>query len=154
MIGHKFLARSVALALAFCAVPAAAQQVTLVSDVKVVTEVVENGQSHEALVEPTTVVPGDKLRFTTHFSNPTKQAATDLNIVNPLSKAVQLTDAGDFLVSVDGGTTFGPLAELTVTGADGKPRQAQLSDVTHLRWSKTRIEPGESGEAHFLAVVR
>jgi hypothetical protein len=37
-------------------------------------------------------------------------------------------------VSVDAGKSWGPLAKLTVRGADGAPRPAQGSDVTHLRW--------------------
>ena len=35
---------------------------------------------------------------------------------------------------MDAGKSWGALASLTVKGEDGKPRAAQGSDVTHVRW--------------------
>lgn len=155
-MSQRFLPALCALALgAAYAAPATAQPaVALKGDVKVVRQVTENGQTRETLEEPNQVLPGDKLVFTTRYTNGGAQPATDFVVTNPLPAPVKLAKVDSFEVSVDGGKTFGALAALKATGADGKPRVAELGDVTHVRWRVASIAPGASGEVRYLAEVR
>lgn len=135
---------------AFAQVPA----VALKGDVKVVRQVTENGRTSEKLEEPNQVLPGDKLVFTTRYTNGGAEPATDFVVTNPLPAPVKLARVDGFEVSVDGGRTFGALAVLKAAGADGKPRPAELGDVTHVRWRVASIAPGASGEVKYFAEVR
>ena len=139
------------------AAPAFAQAqaaVTLKGDVKVVRQVTENGKSTETLEDPNQVLPGDKLVFTTRYSNSSDKAVDDFVVTNPLPTPVKLAKVDSFEVSVDGGKTFGSLATLHVAGADGTSRSAELGDVTHVRWRVASIAPGASGEVKYFAEVR
>lgn len=133
---------------------AQSQAVVLKGDVKVVREVTENGKTSEKLEEPRSVLPGDKLVFTTSYTNGGTTPATDFVVTNPVPAPVKLTRAGDFEVSVDGGTTFGALAAAKVAGTDGAQRSAELGDVTHVRWKFASIAPGASGDVKYFAEVR
>jgi len=133
------------------------QAVSLSGDVMVVkTEVADGAEPREKLVEPDVVVPGDRLIFRTNYTNNSAELVENFVVTNPLHKAVVLASdtPGDQTVSVDGGTNFGPLASLTVTGEDGTSRAALASDVTHLRWVLAKLEPGETGQITFYAIVR
>lgn len=137
--------------------PAFAQNapaVALKGDVKVVRETVENGKPVQTLEEPSRVLPGDRLVFTTSYTNAGNEAATDFVVTNPLPAPVKLARVDSFEVSVDGGQTFGRLEALKATGTDGAPRAAELGDVTHVRWRVASIAPGASGEVKFFAEVR
>ena len=137
--------------------PAVAQQQTAVAlkgDVKVVRQVTENGKTTEKLEDPNQVLPGDKLVFTTRYSNSSNKAVDDFVVTNPLPAPVKLAKVDSFEVSVDGGKTFGALSALKVAGADGKSRSAELGDVTHVRWRVASIAPGASGEVKYFAEVR
>lgn len=139
----------------FASAPSFAQAtVELQGDVKVVRIVEENGKRVERYAEPTQVVPGDRLKFTTSYRNGTGQKADNFVITNPLPKAVVLTEAGDFEVSVDGGKTFGALATRTVSRPEGGTRPATLADVEQVRWTIASIAPGASGEVTYFASVR
>lgn len=154
---HPLLSAACALVLGTTvAWPALAQAapVTLKGEVKVVREVVENGKTRQTFEEPNSVLPGDRLVFTTHYSNPGDKPVTDFVVTNPLPAPVKLAAAGAFEVSVDGGKTFGTLASLKAVGADGKPRAAELGDVTHVRWRLASIAPGASGDVSYFAEVR
>ena len=84
------------------------------------------------------------------------QPATDVAINNPVARELVFLDASvaPSAVSVDGGKRYAPLSELTVTGADGKPRPAQPADVTHLRWTIASVAPDASGKVSFRARVK
>jgi hypothetical protein len=133
---------------------AQAPAIALKSEVKVVRQVVENGRTLETLEEPNQVLPGDRLVLTTRYVNGGSEPATDFVVTNPLPAPVKLLKVDDFEVSVDGGKSFGALATLRVPGADGKPRAAELGDVTHVRWRVASIAPGASGEVKYFAEVR
>ena len=156
MMSHRILTSIAAVALAAgLAAPAFAQpSVALQGDVKVVREVTVNGKTRETLEEPNQVLPGDRLVFTTHYTNGGSEPATDFVVTNPLPAPVKLAKVDSFEVSVDGGKTFGALAALKVAGADGKARAAELGDVTHVRWRVASIAPGASGEVKYFAEVR
>lgn len=158
----KFLATifgSLALAAATIATPVMAQQAALAlkGDVKLVkTEVDESGNAVTKLVAPDVAVPGDKVVFTTAYQNNGAEAATNAVIRNPLNPAVRLADDADpeLSVSVDDGATWGKLAELTILNEDGTRRVAIAADVTHVRWTLDRVEPGASGTVEFYAIIR
>ena len=135
----------------------------------------ESGEIVTTLVDPATVkvIPGDKLLFINAYRNTGQTAVTGFVVNNPVHAAVALTEVVDdwALVSVDGGKTFGKLAELmvteTATVATGagetaeapQPKQitrpAIASDVTHIRWVlEAPIAPGASGELRFRGVVK
>jgi uncharacterized repeat protein (TIGR01451 family) len=139
---------------AFAQSGAPAAAVALKGDVKVVRQVTENGQTKETLEEPNQVLPGDKLVFTTRYTNRGAEPATDFVVTNPLPGPVKLAKVDSFEVSVDGGKTFGALAALKATAADGTSRAAELADVTHVRWRVASIAPGASGEVKYFAEVR
>lgn len=153
---HRILAAACAMALgAGLAAPAFAQSaVELKGDVKVVRQVSENGKTVEKLEDPNQVLPGDRLVFTTRYTNGGDKPVDDFVVTNPLPAPVKLAKVDSFEVSIDGGKTFGGLASLQATGADGKSRAAEMGDVTHVRWRVASIAPGASGEVKYFAEVR
>jgi len=138
------------------AAPLAAQNsVSLQGEVMVERTVAENGTEHTVLSAPEDVVPGDRLVFSTNYRNDSGQTVENFVVTNPLPSAVVLADDdASFVVSVDGGATFAPLAQLTVDEPQIGPRPAQVSDVTHIRWALARLAPGESGVLTYNAFVR
>lgn len=107
-------------------------------------------------VPATTVVPGGVVVYEISVSNTGDQVATEIAIDNPLPAQVVFVDAATepTVVSVDGGTTFDELAELTVPGPDGRSRAAQPSDITNLRWIIDSLAPGATGTLTFQARVK
>lgn len=149
-----------AAGLLACNSPAAlaqsSQPIELVGDVKVDKVVVENGKEKHVLSDPSVVVPGDKLVFSTTYRNTGKQSASDFVVTNPVPASVMLSPEGAeaHTVSVDGGKTWGKLSTLTVSDAQGGKRPAMASDVTHLRWVLAVIAPGATGKLTYHAIVR
>src|SRR3546814_17217069 len=65
------------------------------------------------------------------------------------------TDTPGEVVSVDGGRSFGPIAEMKVADADGVERTATPADVTHVRWVINLAMPTGAGrQLSFRAVMR
>ncbi|MEL6225559.1 MAG: hypothetical protein AAFR01_00890 [Pseudomonadota bacterium] len=136
---------------------AAAKPVTLKGDVKVVkTSTDDAGNETTQLLDPVEIIPGDRLIFGTDYANNGAEPVTDFVVTNPLPSAVRLApDANPSLtVSVDGGTTWGTLAELTVTTEQGASRSATHADVTHVRWTLASIAAGETGRLEYPAIIR
>ena len=156
-----FLSCAAAASFAVPALPLAAQDrpspVVLAGDVKAVKTITEaDGKQRTKLVDPQTVVPGDRLVFGTDYSNTGNEAVTNFTVTNPLPEAVRLApdaDAG-LSVSVDAGKTWGMLAALTITNTDGTTRAATHADVTHVRWVLESIAPGASGRLTYPAIIR
>lgn len=140
------------------AVPMARAQdkpaVALAGEVMVERSVEENGATRTVLEAPTNVIPGDRLVFTTRYTNTIAEPVDDFVITNPLPAAVILLQDGDFDVSVDGGKTFGRFSTLSVKLEDGADRPAELGDVTHIRWTLARLAPGEQGQVRYFAAIR
>lgn len=107
-------------------------------------------------VDPQVVVPGDKLIFGTRFANKGPEPVERFVVSNPVPAAVRVSGEVDpgLLVSVDGGASWGQLAELTITDAAGQPRAALPGDITNVRWILPQIAPGESGALEFPVTVR
>jgi len=134
-----------------------ASPVSLSGDVKAVqTSLDASGKEIIELVEPGTIVPGDRLIFGTDYANTGSEAVKNFVVTNPLPSAVRLAGdaAADLVVSVDGGETWGALSALSVANADGSQRSATHADVTHVRWTLESIAPGESGRLEYPAVIR
>jgi hypothetical protein len=154
------LAAATALALAVPAMALAAQNnspITLNGDVKAVKVTADaDGKERTELVEPSTIVPGDRLLFGTDYANQGSEAVTNFVVTSPLPAAVRLAPDADpaLEVSVDGGTSFGVLAALSMTNADGTTRPAAHADVTHVRWVLASIAPGTSGRLIYPAIIR
>lgn len=147
---------SASLGMAAFAPAVAAQPVALSSDVKVSRTVTDDGVERQVLSPPVDVVPGDRLVFETSYANNGTAAVENFVVTNPLPAAVQLAEEdGSFLVSVDGGRQYAQsVAALTVTDPQSGIRKAQLSDVTHIRWTIAKIDPGRSGKVSYHAIVR
>ncbi|MBC2670176.1 hypothetical protein ACFOON_09940 [Novosphingobium piscinae] len=155
------IAAALAAPLALLPAPAlaadtATSPVALTGEVKVDRVVTENGATRHVLVQPDKVVPGERLVFTTRYRNTGAKPIQNFVVTNPVPAAVVLADNTDraLVVSVDGGTSWGPLASLTVPdGAKGR-RAAGPADVTHLRWTIPVIAPGADGAVEYHATVR
>ncbi len=149
-----------AAALAMPALSLAAETaspITLNGDVKAVKVVTEaDGRERTELVEPTAIVPGDRLVFGTDYANKGGEAVTNFVVTNPLPAAVRLAPDADATleVSVDSGKTFGALSALTIANPDGTTRPATHADVTHVRWVLASIDPGASGRLTYPAIIR
>lgn len=146
---------TVAAGMIIPSVAAAQNAVSLEGDIKVERTVIENGSSTTFLEEPSSVVPGDRLLFSTSYQNQSGETVEDFVVTNPLPSAIALAEEGDgFDVSVDGGETFGRLAQLTIADDNTGSRQASLGDVTHVRWVLERLESGATGSLEYYATVR
>lgn len=134
----------------------APQPVELKSDVMVEKTVTENGAEKKVLVEPTVVVPGDRLVFRNAYKNVGSEAVKDFVLTNPIQAGVELSGEGteSLQVSVDGGKQWGLLATLKVADGKGGERAALPADVTHVRWVLPNIAVGASGTVSFHAIVR
>ena len=115
-----------------------------------------SGKEVTELVEPNTIVPGDRLIFGTDYNNGSDEAVDNFVVTNPLPPAVRLAPDADtrLIVSVDGGKTFGMLSQLSVLAEDGGSRPADQVDVTHVRWTLPSVAPGESGRLEYPAIIR
>ncbi|MDG6079701.1 hypothetical protein E3U23_10925 [Erythrobacter litoralis] len=139
----------------FAPVAAAQDRIQLDSEVEVERTKSEGGQTKVDYLPPVGVVPGDRLRFTTGYDNRGSTAAENFVVTNPLPEAVALAKNEDaFVVSVDQGQTFGTLAELQIKETTGEYRAAELTDVTHIRWTLERVAPGETGTLTYFGIVR
>jgi hypothetical protein len=131
------------------------------------TETAADGSAKIMLVDPATVkvVPGDRLVFVNNYYNLSGEAVTGFVVNNPVHPAVSLEAVEEpwAMVSVDGGKTFAPLAQLTISetvvGDDGvattSERPAQPRDVTHIRWTFAEpIPAGKAGKISFRGVVK
>ena len=136
---------------------AQAQAIDLKGDVKLEKVMIDDGGERSVeLVEPETIVPGDKLIFGTEYSNNSADPVTNFVVTNPVPNAVRLSPGApaDLTVSVDGGANWGQLAALSVEQADGTSRPAQHADVTHIRWTLASVAPGEKGRLEYPAIIR
>ena len=135
------------------AVPGA---VALDSSIKLDKIVTENGQTKHEFVAPQKVVPGNHLVFVTSYRNTSDKPVDHFVVTNPVPSPVALesANADNFEVSVDGGKSWGKLAQLTIAKPGTSVRAAQDSDVTTVRWVIPVIAPGASGTLQYHAVVR
>lgn len=140
---------AIAIGAVLSTVQVAAQDITrspisLTSDVKIErVEVGPNGTETVKLFKPSdiAVVPGDKVVFTLQVHNAGTEPVAGFVATNPMPAPVRFTSVteGWADVSVDGGLTWGKLANLKVKSKDTAgtaevERGAGPEDVTHVRW--------------------
>ena len=154
----KFLMTLSVPAAALALSPAAFAQdaITLDGMVQVEKTVTENGEAKTVLLPPETVIPGDRLIFTSVYRNTGAKPVQDFVVTNPIPAPVAVSDASaaQLVVSVDGGKTFGALGTFKVADEAGALRAATAADVTHIRWTLPSIQPGGSGSLTFTGLVR
>jgi uncharacterized repeat protein (TIGR01451 family) len=117
----------------------------------------DDGKVTKKLVPAAKVVPGGEVVYEIGYSNNGTQNATGVTINNPVPTGLELLNEGDTpatSVSVDGGVTYGKLADLFVLDKDGEPRPARTADVTNLRWVLDQLAPGAKGKVTFRAKVK
>lgn len=116
----------------------------------------ERGERRTELVEPLTVVPGDRLVMGTSYVNGGSSLIENFVISNPVPSAVRVSEVADpaQIVSLDGGRSWAPFAKQIVREADGTVRQAVPGDITHLRWTIPTVAPGSGGTVEYAATVR
>jgi hypothetical protein len=151
-----FMATTIALFACAGVGNAQTAPVSLQSDIQIETTVVENGVSKVVLVPAKRATPGKRLVIGNTYRNNTAASISNFAITNPLPNGVSYIAEGAErdVVSVDGGKTWGQLATLTVPTVNSARRQAQATDVTHIRWVVPAIAPGKSGTVSYRAVVR
>ena len=153
----RFIAWAAVTAALFIS-PANARCFEVVGRVMVERSTVDSAGLRQVVLTPTSAAsPGDHLVFQFDYWKVQPYTANTLVMTNPVTP--QLVYAGSDtpgeLVSVDGGRTFGALAELTVTDVDGLVRAAMPDDVTHVRWVvKKEMPSGSGGQLAFRAVMR
>ena len=119
-----------------------------------------DGKTHRERVPAAKVVPGSEVIYVITYRNAGAQPATGVVITNPIPTELAYQPQpgpGPSAVpdvSVDAGASFGALASLSVKDAEGKPRPAQGSDVTHVRWQlREPVAPGAQGSVSYRAVL-
>ena len=152
-----FLAASLLLA---GAAPATAQDgsaLTIKTELEKLMPGADGAAPAKTYVDPGTVVPGDRIRYTLTFHNKGARPAAGVNLVDPIPDGILFEESADpegFAFSVDGGKSFGPLATATVA-SDGAVRAATPADVTHVRWQLAAPVPaGGSHSVAFFGRVR
>jgi len=141
--------------------------VSIRSEIWIERTTTENGKEATELVNPkdVTVIPGDKLIIYNFYENEGSSPRENYVATNPLNPAVAFISVDEDWaeVSVDGGKTWGQLANLVKTvqsvNADGAEttanRGAAPGDVTHIRWRFDEpLRPGQKGKLTFRGVVR
>ncbi|MGH8720304.1 MAG: hypothetical protein ACREV0_15410, partial [Burkholderiales bacterium] len=113
-----------------------------------------DGKVERKTVPASMVVPGTEVQYIVKYKNASTETAGQIAITNPIPKELEYVSAANAEVSVDEGKSYGQLAALQVVGADGKPRPATPSDVTHVRWLLTSLKPGDEGKVSFRARLK
>ncbi len=118
-----------------------------------------DGKPERKRIPAATIVPGTEVFYVITYRNTGDQPADNVAITNPVPTELEFVGVQGpgptSEVSVDGGQLFGALAGLSVTGVDGKSRQAQTRDVTHVRWVlNNTLPPGAGGAVSFKARLK
>lgn len=145
------------IAVALSQAAMAASQVSIDSKVFVERSVKgSDGKLHVVRAAPKPVFPGDPLLFQLTYRNTGAKPATDFKVTNPIPPSVVFASSDPGAeYSVDGGKSWGQLADLRVKTTGGSLRTAVPADVTAVRWVMPRAIPvGGSGTLSFHAFVK
>jgi uncharacterized repeat protein (TIGR01451 family) len=157
----RLLAAVFIAVVAATALPVAAQDAGLKLDSVVELEkstTAADGTVSTNYEKPEVVVPGDRIRITLRYHNQGREPVTNLKLRNPIPDGLMFDgtpDVAGFSASVDGGSNWGALADLTLTTSDGTSRSATSADVTHVMWVLPQpVAPGARGSVAFFTRVR
>ncbi len=140
-------------AMLLCAgVQANNKPVTIKSQVnELIKQLDDKGQPKWVAVAPDSIVPGDRILYTTRFHNNGVESSDNITITNLIPAQVSYlagTAQGkdcDIVFSVDGGKSWGKPEQLQVRAADGQWRAAQASEYTHIRWQYQSVLAAQQG---------
>ena len=117
----------------------------------------DTGEVSIELVDAEEIVPGDVVLYTVTYRNVSDQSVENITVTNPIPPQLtyvpdsSFSPGADVQYSVDGGATWGDLAELVVADGDAR-RAATADDLTHIRWRLSgELAPGTQGFARFRA---
>ena len=124
----------------------------------------KNGKEVVKLYPAGQVVPGDVMLYTITATNNGAAAADNIVITDAISEhMLYIADSAQssalgknttITFSADGGKTFLPAGQLTVTDSNGT-RPATTSDYTHIRWQLNfSLAPQKSAKVLFKARVK
>ncbi|VAW47229.1 hypothetical protein MNBD_GAMMA04-1184 [hydrothermal vent metagenome] len=121
-----------------------------------------NNQGKESIqyIEPTHIVPGDTVMYTTEYSNHHQKTINHVVITNPIPKhLIYIQGSAEqrgvpLTFSINHGETFAAADKLVVTDQKGRVRPATVADYTHLRWKVASVLPKEKGTLFFRAKVK
>ena len=101
---------------------------------------------------------GDEVQFTIRVRNPGTEPVTDVVVTKSMPVGLHyiggsaVGPASAVEVSADGGASFGPPGEVKVSGPGRRPRRAQPTEYSHLRWTLSRpLAPGATALLRFRA---
>lgn len=118
----------------------------------------EDGRIERRQVPASRVIPGNEVVYVISYRNVGDAPAENVAITNPVPAELSYVASQGPLpvssVSVDQGTNYGILGDLSVPGPDGELRPATTNDVTHLRWIVPALPAGSEGAVSFTARVR
>jgi uncharacterized repeat protein (TIGR01451 family) len=119
-----------------------------------------DGKIEKKRVPAQKAIPGTEVIYTSTFRNKGAKPAAGVSVVNPVPANTTLVAGSAFgentqiVFSADGGKTWAAADQLKVTGADGKPRPAGISEFTHIRWTyRGELAAGKQGSVGFRVVV-
>lgn len=148
------------LAMVASAAPQVELNITVEKDI---TETNEKGEAVTRRVAAEDAIQGDELFYTITYKNTGDEAATNVQLDNPVAEGTTYKadsawgDGADILFSIDGGKSFKKASNITyqVTGSDGKPelRKAEPETYNAIRWLVKEIKPGSEGKAGFNVKV-
>ncbi|MEY2944308.1 MAG: hypothetical protein RLY97_2322 [Pseudomonadota bacterium] len=118
--------------------------------------VVEKGVSQHVLVSSSKVLPGDHVIVYAHIANAGSVAGENFAASYPVSSSMLLEDYDGvkYLVSVDGGKSFGKLEKLMLADAAGVKRPAQIGDVNAVQWLVPLVPAGGKITVQCKALIR
>ncbi len=126
---------------------------------KIATIMTEDGRSEIRLLPATSVAPGDRIKYTIEYANPTAEPADGVVLTMPVPDAVEYAEGSAennrslVTYSVDGGASYFTREALYVR-RDDVDEPALAADVTHIRWEVAgAVAPGELGSVGFEGVI-
>ena len=143
-------------------VQANSKPVIITSQVNELIKQLDNqGQARLVAITPDSIVPGDRILYTTRVQNNSAQASDNITITNPIPPQVSYLagtaqgDNCDIVYSVDGGGSWGKPRQLKVRMTDGQWRMAQASEYTHIRWQyQSALAAQQSSEISYQAKLK
>lgn len=155
-----FIIPALLLASAVSAAPEITLNITAEQEVEVINAEGEAVTERRAAENAS---PGDVVFYTLRYRNSGDEAATNVNIDNPLPEGTAYVadsawgDDSEILFSIDGGQTFKKPGSLTynLSGEDGsEQKKADPEQYTAIRWVVSEIPAGSAGEVGFQARIK